>query len=221
MARPQMLIVADTHCPWHDARRFREVLKWAKVEKPRAIYHLGDLMDQYLLSRFPKDNTRIFTPDTAKREIKRSVELLASLSAIAPTTWIPGNHDWRVMKEIAKTPFLNLFIDHPLKAIAKRSGATLGAARITVRTQARPDIRFRHEGPRGFINKLKDMSVCQGHNHRRFLWMANNRVWGMEPGHLCDVKAPCFEYSDAATSDWASGFAWLDPKWDPHSESLT
>ena len=220
MARPKMLLISDTHCPWHDQRRVNEVLRWARAEKPECIVHLGDLMDQYLLSGFDKDHTQLLSPGTARREWSKSRDLLRSLSKIAQTTWIPGNHDLRVRKLVIKHPYLDLYTNDPLRDLANECGVKLASKKGIRVTKGPMRLKLRHQGPKGFLTRLRDMSVVQGHHHRLFIWNQNERIYGAEAGHLARASAPCFDYFDTDTSEWCGGFIRIDHRWVPHIEAL-
>ena len=51
----KVLILPDLHAPWIDWKAVQQAHKWAKRHKPDLIVQLGDLFDQKIWSRWPKD----------------------------------------------------------------------------------------------------------------------------------------------------------------------
>lgn len=87
----RILFVPDTHCPYHDERAWRLMLRVARQFKPKVIVHLGDLADFYAVSSHSKDPLRA---QQLKEELKEVRKLRADLDRLGAKRkiFIEGNH---------------------------------------------------------------------------------------------------------------------------------
>jgi hypothetical protein len=97
-----VLVINDTHIPFHDERALALVFSYIGALQPKEIVINGDWLDCYEVSDFLKD------PARSKRlpdEIKQGVKHLRELRKLAPRaliTFIDGNHEHRLHKYILR-----------------------------------------------------------------------------------------------------------------------
>ena len=104
MSLKRLLIVPDTHAPYHDTRAWNLMLKVAAQFKPDTIVHLGDLWDAYCVSSFDKDPTRAALITDELKAVHECLDNLDGLSATRKV-FVEGNHEYRLPRYIqAKAP---------------------------------------------------------------------------------------------------------------------
>lgn len=91
----RLLIIPDTHAPFHDARAWDVMMRFARAWKPTRIRHLGDLNDFYSVSSHDKDPRRALTLED---ETKVTRDLLDDLGNLKVTDKVlhKGNHEDRL-----------------------------------------------------------------------------------------------------------------------------
>jgi predicted phosphodiesterase len=106
-----ILIVPDTHAPYHDQRAWDLMLKAARALKPHTVIHMGDLADFYAVSSHSKDPQRALQ---LKDELEVAKRLRADLDALKPVrkVFIEGNHCDRLTRYLRdRAPELHELID--------------------------------------------------------------------------------------------------------------
>lgn len=101
MSLEKILIVPDTHAPYHDVRAWDLVIRTARKWKPDRIIHMGDLADFYQLSSWDKDPARTETLADEVETARLLREQLDSLGA-KRKDFIEGNHEDRIRKYLIK-----------------------------------------------------------------------------------------------------------------------
>lgn len=93
------LIIPDTHAPYHSERAWRTAMKAAHALKPDRIVCIGDFVDCYSISRYPKSAAR---KHKLKPEIESARALLRQLERIGASELVfcEGNHEWRLERYI-------------------------------------------------------------------------------------------------------------------------
>lgn len=101
MTLSKILIIPDTHRPYHDKRAVNLMLKVARDIKPDKMVILGDYGDFYCTSRHPKDPTR---RRDLEYEIDDSNDGLDELDdlGIKDKTFIAGNHEFNLSRFLAE-----------------------------------------------------------------------------------------------------------------------
>jgi len=97
------LLMADTHLPFHDELAIQTMFDYIEEKKihPTIVTILGDLMDFYKISRFPKDPNK----KSVKTELKMGKQFLIDLRNRFPDAKIyfyMGNHEVRMQHYIWK-----------------------------------------------------------------------------------------------------------------------
>jgi predicted phosphodiesterase len=216
-----ILILGDCHYPFASKRAINRVIDRLS-EKPFAhIIQIGDLLDQYCFTRFPKQN--IMLPD---REIKYGRELaqrmwakIHSLQPQSTLVQILGNHDVRLIKrceerlpeaqDLVKATLLELyrfdnvltiedpreeyFINHPIHGkIAALHG---------------------YKSRLGDHTKFMHCHTVHGHTHKggvAYIPIMGKLLWELDVGFLGDNNKTPLGYTPQKTSNSTSGWGEID-----------
>lgn len=210
-----ILVVPDTHAPFHDQRAWDLMIKVGKALKPDHIVHIGDLIDFYSISKFTKDPSRKLSVDS---EIKVARTLLDDLDSLGASNkhLLMGNHDDRFQRYLFERAPELVGIEElslPYLLGLKKRGWDW--------TRYRDDYKlgkafFTHDAGFYGVNALKSTyqryqhNVIFGHSHRFDSLQRGNAIgerhFAGQFGWLGDFKAVDYTYRAQATSDWAHGF---------------
>ena len=111
MSLQRVLICPDVHVPYHDSLAFRTFLEVARRWKPHCLVILGDFVDFYQVSQFPKDPAR---KTSFSGEIEAARVALAQIERlkINRVVYCEGNHETRLKRYIANAaPELDGLVD--------------------------------------------------------------------------------------------------------------
>ena len=91
----KVLVIPDTHAPYHDERAWRLMMQVPRVLGVDTIVVLGDFFDVYCVSDHRKDARR---EDNLKKELATGFRMLRELEGLGATelVFIEGNHEWRL-----------------------------------------------------------------------------------------------------------------------------
>jgi predicted phosphodiesterase len=96
------VIVSDIHVPFHDTSYLAFVRRLVTKIKPDGIVQLGDALDFFQVSSYPKDPTR---KNTIEDDAMEYIGIVKSLLKVAPKgcVWhqLEGNHEHRLSRYIA------------------------------------------------------------------------------------------------------------------------
>ena len=185
---------------------------------------IGDVVDAYCLSRFGK-SLGIAAQSTIASELRLARKIVADFAAIAPTTWLAGNHEDRFRKRMEELPFLAPYAPDPFAALAKKAGAAYVPRGYLLERQ-RLICHGEHGGwPVRAEAKARKLGVAvlEGHTHQLRLDWLSSGWYALECGHLVDPRAPVFEYSAGARDGlgaWCPGFSWIGRDGIPRIERL-
>lgn len=107
----RLLIVPDTHAPYHDQRAWDTMILAARKFKPDTVVHMGDLCDFYAVSSHSKDPERALR---LKEELASANLLLDDLDGLRPSrkVFLEGNHCDRMARYLRdKAPELRELVD--------------------------------------------------------------------------------------------------------------
>src|ERR1017187_6156311 len=108
-----VFVVSDTHFPFHNKRAYSQMLKELKAAKPTHVVQIGDLLDQYVFSRYSR-SLEITPNNEITRGLRYAEQFWANVARLAPKAkriQILGNHDMRLAKRIAEwLPEMSLFL---------------------------------------------------------------------------------------------------------------
>lgn len=107
----RLLLIPDTHTPYHDERAWNTMLKAARRFKPNIVVVLGDFMDCYQVSAHDKDPAR---RERFEDEVAVANACLSEIEAATPIAerhFIAGNHEHRLERLVWKNaPQLHSFV---------------------------------------------------------------------------------------------------------------
>jgi predicted MPP superfamily phosphohydrolase len=197
----KVLAIPDQHHPWASKPALDWVTAVAKREKPDVIVNLGDALDLYSLSRYPRSHN-LYTPAEELRlgmeGYRKHWEALQKAAPKARCVIIDSNHGDRLIKRILeRLPEAESLITNPF--------AVDGVEALE---------RVEFEGvlyEHGYRSKPEDharhnlQSTVHGHLHTATLHWFNLRGksrFNLNCGWLGDDGARVFRYRQAAVSHW-------------------
>lgn len=211
----QVLIIPDTHAPYHDKKA------WALVQLVAGYYHpecciiLGDFIDCYTVSSFGKSPNRQYR---LVDEVSVGKTLLRNLEqSIGPhRIFCEGNHEYRYERYITdKAPELYEYLTKKDLLDLKAHGWKVTPYKHTTKLGK---IHITHDlGRAGKFSTSQSMhsygdNLIIGHNHRMdYHVRANGKGTthlGASFGWLGDKKYADYTYSAINSMEWALGFGW-------------
>lgn len=208
-----MLIVPDTHRPYHDKRAWRLMLKVARSLKPHTIVCIGDLADFYSVSSHSKDPGRVHTLDEELADVQVAFDELDALGA-KDKRFVAGNHEDRLTRYLQdKAPELFGVVSIPaLFRLKERGWAYTPYKSHTKLGKA----YFTHDvGVAGRNATFKAMDTYQhtvitGHAHRLQYVVEGNAVGeyklSAQFGWLGDASKIDYMHRAKVNMNWALGF---------------
>jgi UDP-2,3-diacylglucosamine pyrophosphatase LpxH len=213
----KVIILGDTHFPYHSKAALTEVLAVIKrdAENISHIVQIGDLFDFFSLSRFPRSQDLATPIDEVSLGFECATEMWAHIRKVAPKAkciQILGNHDIRLKLRIKeKLPeILNIVkFDH----LWKFPGVT------TVMDEREEfiinDVAYMH----GFYSKIGQhcrhnmMNTVHGHTHRggvMFTKVQEKPIWELDVGFLGDPHSKVMNYTKQRWGVWTLGYGVID-----------
>src|SRR4026208_641873 len=90
------LVISDLHCEYHDELAWNTCLEAIRVTQPTDVIIIGDWVDGYPISKFPKDPQRRadlkYEIDGANKQLNR----LQRAAGRAELHYTEGNHEYRL-----------------------------------------------------------------------------------------------------------------------------
>lgn len=208
-----VLIVPDTHAPYHDVDAWQLMLEVARELQPEIIVHIGDLLDCYSVSRHSKDPARAMTLDS---EVKVGRECRAELDELGAKTKIfcAGNHEFRLARYMQdRAPELHGLLDIPKLLQLDENGWEYVEYR---RDRKEGVVHFTHDtgsAGRHAIYRALDTygaSNITGHTHR-LAYIVEGSVAGKPAlsasfGWLGDLSKIDYLHQAKAARDWCLAF---------------
>jgi predicted phosphodiesterase len=207
----KVLLIPDVHIPYHDKKAFALMIKAGTEFKPNTIIVMGDLIDNYSISRYEKDPTRERFLKWEVAEANKGLDAICRISPQARKVFLAGNHEERLDTYIKKeAPQLFGLVDTATLLNLKKRGFSyhpygkhikIGKLIATHGTLTRKGIA------RVMIDKY-GKSVAFGHVHKIEQSIKVNALGeghvGFTMGWLGDIKKT--DYIKDFT-DWTLGFA--------------
>lgn len=199
------VIIPDVHVPFHDNRALAVVAQIIRILDPYGILQIGDLLDAYSLSRFPKD-PRLMVK--LQDEVDKARGILAAWRIIAPNAkmvLLEGNHSFRIRRTLWESPpaaqalltleavqealtwpkllgLKELRIEHVPYGELYHLPKMVAKHGELVRSQAAYSAAAEH--------RKEGISGISGHTHRIGLFCSSDhngaQTW-LEVGHVCDL----------------------------------
>lgn len=203
MKKHKILVIGDTHFPFHDKKAYKRLLQEIKRERPTHVIQIGDLLDQYIFSKFSR-SLEVTAEDDIKVGLESAEKMWRDVKKIVPKAkcfQLLGNHDVRLAKRISeKLPELESLIS--ITDLYKFKGVTLiPSARDYLEIDG---IVFIH----GYLSKSIDHAkyynkpVVHGHRHRPIVEYDSPTLWSMDVGFLADRNSLPLSYTQTKLSKW-------------------
>jgi predicted phosphodiesterase len=225
MALEKYLLVPDCHVPYHNASAFKLMLKAARSARINNVVVLGDFVDFFAVSSYPKPPDRVSDLGV---EVDAGRVALGELEAICRgrRIYIAGNHEDRLQRylvERAPALFNTVRVDRLLGLTSRgwdyvpyKSAAKIGKLHLT------HDLgkagKYAHYDA---LNAVQG-NVVIGHTHR-LGWAVEGNVRGkphvgVQLGWLGDFNQIDYMHRIRAARDWAHGFgiAYVEPSGNVH-----
>lgn len=207
----KVVVISDTHFPYHNKAAYKEVLRLIKQERPDAVIQIGDLLDQYVFSKYSRSQN-LTTPE---REVSQgrmhSQSMWATIRKLVPKAklyQVLGNHDLRLKKRIMEVlPELETVYNY--KDMYTFPGVkTLKNDRDYIEIDG---VVYCH----GWLSKSIDHAkhfakpTVHGHRHKPAIETAG-RLWSMDVGFLGDEKRVPFNYTMSKLTNWRMAIGIVD-----------
>jgi UDP-2,3-diacylglucosamine pyrophosphatase LpxH len=193
-----------------------KMIEFAKEHQPDYIIQVGDLLDCYAASKFPRSQN-IYTPKEEERlGIEMAKDAWSRLKESCPKAkcyQLMGNHDVRMLKRTLESlPIAEHWIEKYFRELFTFEGVeTIFDTREELEIDG---ILFTH----GFLQagNHKDYylkNVIHGHDHK--LYVQHRRIHGenifeMSCGFIGDVEAKALSYTPSKLANFQLGFGWVD-----------
>jgi len=95
----RIIVLGDIHAPYESKRAVALAKKVCKAVKPGLIISIGDLVDCYSISDYPRDPARI---SRLEREVEAAARVIKDFSALADDFQLcSGNHEFRLERYLS------------------------------------------------------------------------------------------------------------------------
>lgn len=214
----KVLAISDMHLPFVDKDALKELYKAVAIEKPDVIVQVGDLLDQYVFSRYTRDLNFVTPAEEVENGYEMAKEFWSKINKISKNSakyQLLGNHDIRVNKRVKeKLPELEVLLD-----LGKR---LYNFDRVKVMKSdtdfiVLDDVVYVH----GWLTKLGDhaayfnKSVVHGHSHRPGIivqTMFDGIRFELDVGHMADDKSVPLQYSATKMKKWVKAYGVVENK---------
>ena len=222
---PKILCIGDTHFPFVNKQAIEKLYDFAKENRPDYIVQVGDLLDCYAASKFPRSQN-VYTPKQEEElGIGMAREMWKTLHDICPNATkyqLLGNHDIRTLKRTLESLpiaehwiekyFQELFtFENVITEFDHRKEVEIGGILFThgfLRSGAHKDFYLKH--------------VIHGHDHKLYVQhrrIHDQNIFEMSCGFLGDIEAKALSYTSSKLSNYQLGFGWVD-QWGPRTIHL-
>lgn len=216
----KILIIPDTHVPYHDKRALDLMLKVGKDFKPDTVAILGDFADFYSVSSHSKDPNRKRNLEFEIEAVNKELDKIGKLGADV-NIFIAGNHEDRLERFLMdKAPELFNMVqvkqlfrlrERGWRYVPYKDNARIGKLYLTHDTGT--------AGATANVRALNDFqyNVAIGHTHRMGYNIIGNARGephvGAMLGWLGDVKQVDYMHRIKAARDWCLGFGvgYMEP----------
>lgn len=213
MKLKKLLIIPDSHIPYHDKKAVQLLYKVAKSYKPDIIVVLGDYADFYSVSSHSKDPNRVNKLEYELQAVNAELDELDSLKA-KQKVFIAGNHENRLERYLAeKAPELFNVVTIPELLKLKQRKWTYVPYKMDYKIG---QVYWTHDvgtaGRSAVFNALGTYqgNIVTGHTHR-LAYIIEGNARGKPHvsasfGWLGDARKADYMHRVKAARDWALGF---------------
>lgn len=178
----KIIVLGDLHAPFHDKRAYALAKAVIKAYKPDVLVSIGDFVDSYAVSDYPKHPSR---KNRLKYEVEAAAKLVKELRPLAGSFFLTaGNHEYRLEKYLAtRAPELyGLVCMRELLDICPHEWLDYGEVLKIGKTHFTHDVGFCGAGA-----ALKSLAafggnLVFGHSHRPEIVYSKNL---REESHFC------------------------------------
>lgn len=216
-----MVIVPDTHRPYHDKRAWALFLQVAKDMRPKHLIQIGDFADFYKVSSHSKDPARVLTFNEELDDVNVGLDELDALGATSKI-FCAGNHENRLERYLQdKAPELYGVVSIPELFGLKERGWEYVAYKNYTRLGK---LYISHDvGTAGRYAAHRALDAFQhsnitGHTHRLCYVVEGNAVAEFKLsasfGWLGDRNAVDYMQRVNVNKNWALGFGvgYMNPQ---------
>lgn len=201
----RVLVIGDLHFPFHSPKAYENLIKLIKKEKPDHVVQIGDLLDQYVFSKYSR-TLSITAKEDVEYGLSLATDMWKMIIKIVPDAkcfQLLGNHDVRMAKRITeKLPELCDFFSH--KDIYKFKNVKVSSSdRDYIEIDG---IVYVH----GWLSKSIDHAkffgkpTVHGHRHRPCIEYDRKDLWSMDVGFMADEKSLPLQYTASRFSKWTT-----------------
>lgn len=224
MSGEKIIAMGDLHFPLTDMEAFHAVLDYIEYEKPVKVILMGDVLDLPQPSRWSAGTREEFAGGVVRDAVLARKRLIEPLRKVfkGPIEALEGNHDLRAQKYLVdRVPAL----PETGEAWSYKNLLQMDAYDIRLKPpwEVEQGLTFIHGHEGGVrLNQVAGMtalnaakkthsSLIMGHTHRLAAIPTTvghgplaHTVWGVETGHLIDVKK--VDYMGDRVANWQQGF---------------
>jgi predicted phosphodiesterase len=195
-----VLVISDLHAPFNHRNALRFLSDVKKEYKCDTIVSIGDLVDEYNLSRYSRD------PDamTTRQEFSKTKAVIAEfVSEFPKMICVTGNHDIRILKKLKEANIPPQMLFSTFNQLWDMPKEWKWVDRVKLH-----GVYYTHgfkTGPYAHMNTAKEMmtSVVMGHTHStgavQYMSSFDGNIFGMNVGCLIDDKQYAFNYASEMT----------------------
>jgi len=215
--KERILVIGDTHFPFVHGPTLERIYEFAKKEKPTIIIQVGDLLDLYAQSKFPRSLNHYGPEEEERLGMEMATEMWSTLRKLCPKTQcyqLLGNHDVRPIKRVLEAaPSLEHVVKAHYRNLIKFEGVT---TIDDYRQELIIDGIIFHHGYRSQLGSHRDYTlrnfVC-GHSHKGgvvFKRLREEIIWELNAGFIGDADAKALSYTAQKIHDQTLGWGFID-----------
>lgn len=199
----KVFVISDTHFPFHSKKGYKKLLKLIREERPTHVVQIGDLLDQYVFSRYTR-KMEITPENDIVKGLKFAKQMWKDIKKIVPRAkcyQLLGNHDIRISKRIAEQlPELSGFFSQ--KNLYKFPGVWVANSDRSFLTLF--GVKYVH----GWLSKSIDHArhfnapTVHGHRHRPTIEVDRPGLWSMDVGFTANEKSAPLQYTMSKLTKW-------------------
>lgn len=206
----KILVLPDAHAPWVDWKALEQAHKWCLRHKPDLVICLGDLTDQKIWSRWPKDVDDASPSDefiAAEKCLKRLHKMFPKMVILR------GNHDVRILNKAIEGGIPAQMFKDVDEVFNFKGWEWINANDKLLINTIRGKILFVHGDEQGGTvaqkSRILGISVIQGHTHKvsiTYTTTLSGTIFGAEMGCIMDTKSKAAKYAAANPVGSSVGF---------------
>lgn len=206
----KVIPVGDLHAPYHDKEAVKAILAHIRKERPHVVIQVGDLLDQYVFSKYPR-SSKISVEQDIKEGLKAAADFWKRVKKIVPRAkcyQVFGNHDLRLSKRIKEGLPELLEVYNPLSMYRFEGVINLKDDRDHLEIDGVIYTHGHLSSSIAHVNHYKK-PVVHGHLHKASI-TSQGSLWSMDCGYLADPSQLPLQYGASRLHNWARGLAVVE-----------